>query len=221
MSFIMKYDVRNRANLDKLSPNTKAAAYKWYQYCIDNQIDILIYETIRTIEKQRENVANGKSQTMKSYHLEGVGQALDFVPIINGNDDWGAYKKEPFISAIKYAKSIGFEWGGDWKGFVDSPHLQFNYKGYGTDKVLEQSAPKQTAPTSGIIGQIRVIVDALNIRSGAGKEYPSIGRAVKGRVYNVTANHKNLWMEIILDEKTKGWVSTGHEFNEEYVALVR
>ena len=77
-------------------------------------------------------MASGASQTMRSYHL--VGQALDFVPIkSNGTEDWNDYNKEPFASAIRYAKQIGFEWGGDWKAFVDSPHLQWNHKGYGTD----------------------------------------------------------------------------------------
>lgn len=38
--------------------------------------------------------------------------------------------------AVTEAKRSGFEWGGDWKNFIDLPHLQYNYKGYGTDKVL-------------------------------------------------------------------------------------
>ena len=73
----MKYHNRNVSNLNKLADNTKAAAFKWYQYCIDNGIEVLIYETIRTVEQQREYVRKGASQTMRSYHL--VGQALDFV----------------------------------------------------------------------------------------------------------------------------------------------
>ena len=79
MSWTPYYHKRNLGNLDDPGPNTKAAAMRWYQYCIDNKIDVLIYETIRTTAQQRENVAKGASQTMKSYHL--VRQALDFVPI--------------------------------------------------------------------------------------------------------------------------------------------
>ncbi|MDG4657522.1 M15 family metallopeptidase [Ectobacillus antri] len=148
MAFQMTYDKRNRTNLDQLAPNTKAAAYKWYQYCIDNKADILIYETIRTVERQRQYVAQGVSRTMQSYHL--VGQALDFVPIVNGKDEWSrsAYLQEPYRSAIAYAKSLGFEWGGDWTDFVDNPHLQFNYKGYGTDKVLDSPSYKVIIPNT-------------------------------------------------------------------------
>lgn len=59
---------------------------------------------------------------------------------------------------IVYAKSIGFEWGGDWTGFVDQPHLQFNYKGYGTDTFGKKasSAPSKST-NSGIksVGKIK------------------------------------------------------------------
>lgn len=134
----MRNDKRNRATINELAPNSKAAALKWYDYCIKNDVEILVYEGRRTEAEQRANVNKGVSQTMKSYHI--VGQALDFVPIDSkGIAQWSAaaYKKEPYKSAIAYAKSIGFEWGGDWSGFIDAPHLQFNYKGYGTDKTLQ------------------------------------------------------------------------------------
>lgn len=130
MSFKMIYDTRNRENLDKLADNTKIKGYQWYQYCIDNQIQILIYETIRTKEKQAENVRKGASKTMNSYHI--VGMALDWVLIDSkGSALWNAYKTKTGLKVINYAKSIGFVSGHDW-GW-DSPHLQYEYKGYGTD----------------------------------------------------------------------------------------
>lgn len=140
MSFKMIYDARNRTNLDKLADNTKIAAYKWYQYCIDKKYQVLIYETIRTKEKQAENVRKGASKTMRSYHL--VGQALDFVFVDEKkNALWSINAYVAKMDAINYAKKLGFTWGGDWDNdgdwrdekFLDSPHLQLNYKGYGTD----------------------------------------------------------------------------------------
>lgn len=129
----MIYDKRNRENISKLAINTRRKALEWYEYCVKNNIEILIYETTRTKEKQRENVKKGASQTMKSYHL--VGQALDFVPVDkHGKPLWNGYDLPQIKKAIQYAKKLGFEWGGDWKGFVDKPHLQYKYKGYGTDK---------------------------------------------------------------------------------------
>ena len=100
----MRYDARNRNNISNLADNTKLLTLKLYQYCIDNNIQILIYETIRTIKQQEINVANGASQTMKSYHL--VGQALDWVLVdSNGNALWNGYKTPNADKVINYAKN--------------------------------------------------------------------------------------------------------------------
>ena len=138
MSWVPTYHQSNLGNLDDLAPNTKAQALKWYQYCLDNNIDVLIYETTRTTAQQRANVKSGASKTMTSYHL--VGQALDFVPIVDGKAQWSrsAYGKAPFYAAIQYAEKLGFESGYRW-GW-DAPHLQYNYKGYGMDKALTVAA---------------------------------------------------------------------------------
>ncbi|OUA65577.1 SH3 domain-containing protein [Bacillus thuringiensis] len=191
----MKYHNRNVSNLNKLADNTKAAAFKWYQYCIDNGIEVLIYETIRTVEQQREYVRKGASQTMRSYHL--VGQALDFVPIqSNGTEDWNGYNKEPWASAIRYAKQIGFEWGGDWKGFVDSPHLQYNYKGYGTDTFGKGAQSVVTPPPSNdSVGIAYINGSNVNLRKGPGTGYGVIRQLGKGESYKVFGQ-SNGWLNL-------------------------
>ncbi|MDA2431061.1 M15 family metallopeptidase [Bacillus cereus] len=191
----MKYHNRNVSNLNKLADNTKAAAFKWYQYCIDNGIEVLIYETIRTVEQQREYVRKGASQTMRSYHL--VGQALDFVPIqSNGTEDWNGYNKEPWASAIRYAKQIGFEWGGDWKGFVDSPHLQYNYKGYGTDTFGKGAQNVVTPPPSNDnVGVAYINGSNVNLRKGPGTGYGVIRQLGKGESYKVFGQ-SNGWLNL-------------------------
>ncbi|WP_242321253.1 M15 family metallopeptidase [Bacillus cereus group sp. BfR-BA-01354] len=191
----MKYHNRNVSNLNKLADNTKAAAFKWYQYCIDNGIEVLIYETIRTVEQQREYVRKGASQTMRSYHL--VGQALDFVPIqSNGTEDWNGYNKEPWASAIRYAKQIGFEWGGDWKGFVDSPHLQYNYKGYGTDTFGKGAQNVVTPlPSNDSVGIAYINGSNVNLRKGPGTGYGVIRQLGKGESYKVFGQ-SNGWLNL-------------------------
>ncbi|MGE1096800.1 peptidoglycan-binding protein [Bacillus altitudinis] len=173
----LTYDKRNRENLAKLAPITKAAALKWYDYLVAENIDVLIYETIRTEAQQRANVAKGASQTMRSYHL--VGQALDFVPVKGKKTLWDGYGAADIKKAVAKAKALGFEWGGDWKTFVDKPHLQFNYKGYGSDtavkapgkvesktssaKPVKTSAPKAPTKTSAK----KITVPTGIIRQGA------------------------------------------------------
>lgn len=126
------YHNRNMSNIEKLGDNTKVKAKALLEYCEKEGIEILIYSTIRTLEEQKANVASGASQTMKSYHL--VGQALDFVLVDSkGECLWNAYNTTKGKKVVSKAKSLGFTWGGDWTKLKDSPHLQYEYKGYGTD----------------------------------------------------------------------------------------
>lgn len=143
----MIYDNRNMTNLGKLADNTKRAALAWYVWCKENDVEILIYETIRTQSQQREYVKNGSSQTMRSYHL--VGQALDFVPVDSrGNCLWDGYNKPLIQKAVKKAKELGFKWGGDWTSFRDSPHLEYWHKGYGSDTFNKQVVSPITVTVS-------------------------------------------------------------------------
>ncbi|WP_144666558.1 peptidoglycan-binding protein [Bacillus altitudinis] len=206
----LTYDRRNRENLAKLADNTKAAALKWYDYLVAENIDVLIYETIRTEAQQRENVAKGASQTMRSYHL--VGQALDFVPVKGKDTLWNGYGAADIKKAVAKAKALGFEWGGDWKTFVDKPHLQFNHKGYGTDtfgkspvktgaatKPVQTSAPKAPAKTSAK----KLTVPSGVIRQGArGSAVTQLQNALAAVYFYPDKGAKNNGIDGIYGPKT-------------------
>ncbi|HCY9089968.1 TPA: M15 family metallopeptidase [Listeria monocytogenes] len=154
------YYSRSLANVNKLADNTKAAARKLLDWAEKNGIEVLIYETIRTKEQQAANVASGASQTMRSYHL--VGQALDFVMAKSKTVDWGAYRSDKGKKFVAKAKSLGFEWGGDWSGFVDNPHLQFNFKGYGTDTFGKGASTSNSSKPSANANSLG-LVDYMNL----------------------------------------------------------
>ncbi|EAG5872714.1 TPA: M15 family metallopeptidase [Listeria monocytogenes] len=154
------YYSRSLENVNKLADNTKAAARKLLDWAENSGIEVLIYETIRTKEQQSANVANGASQTMRSYHL--VGQALDFVMAKGKTVDWGAYRSDKGKKFVAKAKSLGFEWGGDWSGFVDNPHLQFNYKGYGTDTFGKGASTSNSSKPSANTNSLG-LVDYMNM----------------------------------------------------------
>ncbi|GAA6322927.1 M15 family metallopeptidase [Fusobacterium ulcerans] len=87
--------------------------------------DFGITEGLRTIEKQKEYVRTGKSQTMNSYHLKG--KAVDIVVYKDGKVSWKLdYYKEIADLVKKIAKHDGLKitWGGDWKTLIDGPHFQ-------------------------------------------------------------------------------------------------
>ena len=100
-------------------------------------INFMVIEGLRTIEKQREYFAAGKSKTMRSRHL--TGHAIDIAPLIDLDNDgdldlsWRASDFEPLALAMKSAArylGLPIEWGGDWKSFHDAPHFQLPWEFY-------------------------------------------------------------------------------------------
>ena len=90
-----------------------------------SEVDFCVTEGLRTVERQKQLVAAGASQTMKSKHIEG--KAVDLAAIVGGKIrwDWPLYSK--LATAMKRAAEIlnvKIEWGGDWVTFKDGPHFQ-------------------------------------------------------------------------------------------------
>lgn len=94
-------------------------------------VDFAVLEGVRTIERQKELLSAGASQTMRSRHLSG--HAVDLGAIVGGQVrwDWPLYDK--IAEAVKEAaKQLGtpIEWGGDWKSLKDGPHFQLPWREY-------------------------------------------------------------------------------------------
>ena len=78
-------------------------------------IDFGVSEGLRTIEKQREYVAAGKSQTMDSKHL--TGQAVDLMAYVAGQVSWELNVYDNLADAMKQAaieKNVAIKWGAAW-----------------------------------------------------------------------------------------------------------
>lgn len=94
-------------------------------------MDFAITQGLRTIEQQRQYVADGKSKTMNSRHL--TGHAVDVVAIKNGAVSWTASDYDPIAKAFKAAAfelGIAIAWGGDWRSFRDCPHFELSRSEY-------------------------------------------------------------------------------------------
>ena len=93
--------------------------------------DFIITDGKRTLAEQRKHVANGASKTMKSRHL--TGHAVDFVAIVNNKVTWNYTYMKAISDAFKRAaKELGIPivWGGDWKSFQDTPHIELSKSKY-------------------------------------------------------------------------------------------
>lgn len=104
---------------------------------------------LRTVEEQTRLVKAGKSKTMKSRHL--TGHAVDFVVAEPGGGV--SYDHEDMAACAAIFKraalemGIAIEWGGDWKSFVDTPHIELDRKVYKADGKIE--APQKEIEAGG------------------------------------------------------------------------
>lgn len=94
-------------------------------------VDFIVTEGLRTVARQKQLVAAGASQTMKSRHI--TGHAVDLAAMVGTQVrwDWPLYAK--LAAAMKQAAQelkIPLEWGGDWRTLKDGPHFQLPWASY-------------------------------------------------------------------------------------------
>lgn len=96
-----------------------------------SEVDFIITDGLRTEAEQRELVRKKASRTMRSRHL--TGHAIDFVALVNGKVRYDSVHMGRIAFAFKKAAkelAVPIEWGGDWKSFVDTPHIELDRKAY-------------------------------------------------------------------------------------------
>jgi len=93
-------------------------------------IKFIVVDGGRTISEQKTNVANGKSWTLRSRHLEGA--AIDFAATIDGKV---TYDPAPYYTIAEAFNKCSLKhriliiWGGVWKvrGLM---HIELDRKAY-------------------------------------------------------------------------------------------
>lgn len=131
-----------------LHPTLRKEVYDAYMH-VNNKllgkgVRLRFAYTLRTNEEQDALYAQGRTKTGKKVtnakggqSIHNYGLAFDIVLLLdkdgNGtfetaswdiNADFDNDHKADWMEVINYFKSIGWEWGGDWKSFKDYPHLQ-------------------------------------------------------------------------------------------------
>lgn len=99
--------------------------------------DVMVFQGYRSIEEQNALYAQGRTapgsvitNAKGGDSLHNYGVAVDIVFVVNGRPSWS--ESHPWSTLGKVGKKQGFEWGGDWTGFVDRPHLEMTL-GYSLD----------------------------------------------------------------------------------------
>ena len=81
-----------------------------------SSVDFGVIQGLRTIEEQRQLVAKGASQTMKSKHLEGL--AVDVMAYIGPRGSWEMSLYDNIADAFKLAaieEDVAIRWGAAWQ----------------------------------------------------------------------------------------------------------
>lgn len=101
-------------------------------------IDFGVTEGVRTIEQQKQYVADGKSTTMNSMHLpqdDGYSWAVDLYCRDNaGNVTWKHEWFRLVVQSMMTAaidEGVQIKAGALWRTFQDSPHFELNRDYYG------------------------------------------------------------------------------------------
>ena len=159
-----QYSKRSLNNLRGIHPDLRRVIDRALK---DSPLDFVVIEGLRTVDRQRQLVAQGASKTMNSRHI--TGHAVDLVPIGPKGPafDWPLYDRlGPAVKAAADAEGVAIVWGGDWKSFRDGPHFELDRKSYPeSDWTTRDPPPKErTTPAQSTTMQ----ASALQMASGAG-----------------------------------------------------
>lgn len=147
-----KLSNRSRKNLEGVDGRLVAVV----EYAIEvTRVDFGVTEGLRTVQRQRELVAAGASQTMNSKHI--TGHAVDVVAYIGPRISWELNLYDDIADAFKLAAmevGVPIRWGAAWhvpdirlwdgtmqdaldayidvrrsqgrRAFIDGPHFEIN-----------------------------------------------------------------------------------------------
>lgn len=133
----------NSRDVSLLRDDVEANCRKLLERCKEAGLNVLITNTVRDKEYQEYLYAQGRTRSgsivtnskTPTFHSDTAGLAFDFCKNIKGHeyDDTAFFKQ---VAAI--AKEMGFSWGGDWKSFVDMPHIQWDNGGEWTSAMIRE-----------------------------------------------------------------------------------
>ena len=125
----MDIDHRSAVNISTLIPAAQIKAREWLTKCLWKGINVKVICGTRSYQEQAALYAQGRTKpgpkvtnSPPGYSWHNFGVAWDFVVFDStGQPQW----ESPLMGVCgKLAESFGLEWGGRWKNFPDTPHIQ-------------------------------------------------------------------------------------------------
>lgn len=128
------------ADIKLLHPDIRAKSQKLVELMNEKGMKITISQTFRTKEEQNALYDQGRTKPGKivtmvkyPYSLHNWGVAFDIAVVIAGKAVWSE-KYYKLVGPV--GESLGMEWGGRWKSFVDLTHFQL--PGFNVDELIKR-----------------------------------------------------------------------------------
>lgn len=125
---IYETDSFGNVSLNQVHPDLNEKMNQLLEKCEEVGLDIRVTADLRSVADQDQLYAQGRTtegnivtnrKGADYASLHQWGTAFDVA--LKGNDP---YNEEKLKQVGKIGKSLGLEWGGDWKDFQDMPHFQ-------------------------------------------------------------------------------------------------
>ena len=123
-------------DINRLRPDVAKACQEVISRAKAQGINIIITSTVRDDEFQNKLYQQGRTtpgkivtqQQKPTFHWCKTGLAFDFCPVdANRNCLWS--RTDLFTKVGNIATDIGLSWGGNWTGFRDMPHIEWDCHG--------------------------------------------------------------------------------------------
>ncbi|WP_082672892.1 M15 family metallopeptidase [Paenibacillus senegalimassiliensis] len=127
------------SRLSGLHPVVRQATERLIERSFAAGVPILITQGLRTIAEQDALYAQGRTKpgnivtnARGGYSNHNFGVAIDFALLLPDGKSvsWDTLRDgdkdslPDWSEVVDIAKSLGFEWGGDWRSFKDMPHFE-------------------------------------------------------------------------------------------------
>ncbi|MNW50982.1 Peptidoglycan L-alanyl-D-glutamate endopeptidase CwlK precursor [compost metagenome] len=122
---------KSASKLTGLHPVMRQATERLIERSFARGVPILITQGLRTIAEQDALYAQGRNKPGQivtkakgGYSNHNFGVAIDFALLQPDGKSVSWTVGKEWMVVVEIAKSLGFEWGGDWRSFKDMPHFE-------------------------------------------------------------------------------------------------
>ncbi|MFK4473672.1 peptidoglycan L-alanyl-D-glutamate endopeptidase CwlK [Paenibacillus sp. RC73] len=227
--------VKSAKRLEGVAPVIKAAAEALIDRCYARGVWIVITQGLRTYAEQDALYAQGRNGDKRQivtkvrggYSIHNFGYAVDFALLLRDGRSvsWDTLKDDDKDSlpdwneVVEEAKRLGFEWGGDWRKFVDMPHLQMIF-GFTTDQFRAGKRPSQAQ-----LDVAMVKINKTEANEEMTTEEKAAFKALQDRVIALEATNKlakvPAWAEqACVNAKAVGVLDTANDGSYDFYRMI-